>query len=208
MLIKPHWKSNKYLKQVLHSDLGSEANDGTNDKTLKHKDAITKEIAIDCEMVGIGDGTESMLARVSIVNRYGTCIFDKYVKPREPVQDYRTAVSGIQPHHLENGEDFKAVQQEVAKILKKRILVGHALKYDLAVLFLSHPVRCLRDTSRYKPFRQVSQGKTPSLKKLAAVLLGIDIQLGEHDSVEDARTAMSLYMLYKSQWETYIHSKK
>ncbi|CAG5093751.1 Similar to Rexo4: RNA exonuclease 4 (Mus musculus) [Cotesia congregata] len=165
---------------------------------------LTKHVAMDCEMVGIGDGTESMLARVSIVNRHGACIYDKYVKPRETVRDYRTAVSGIRPHNLQDGEDFSVVQNEVAEILKGRILVGHALKNDLAVLFLSHPKRHLRDTSRYNVFRRVSKGNTPSLKKLAAELLGIDIQTGEHNSIEDARIAMELYVLYKNRWESDI----
>ncbi|KAF7989327.1 hypothetical protein HCN44_008001 [Aphidius gifuensis] len=166
---------------------------------------ITKQIAIDCEMVGVGDGTESIVARVSLVNRHGACIYDKYVKPREKVTDYRTLVSGIRPEDIRNGEDFNVVQKEVAEILKGRILVGHALKHDLTVLFLSHPRRQLRDTSRYSLFRKVSKGNTPSLKKLATELLGIDIQTGEHNSVEDARTAMHLYVLYKNRWESDIH---
>lgn len=168
---------------------------------------LTKQIGIDCEMVGIGDGTESMLARVSLVNRHCACIYDKYVKPREKVTDYRTLVSGIRPNDIRNGEDFDKVQNEVAEILKGRILVGHALKHDLTVLFLSHPRKHLRDTSRYKLFKKVSNGNTPSLKKLATELLGIDIQTGEHNSVEDARTAMQLYVLYKNRWENDIHNK-
>ncbi|KAK0170141.1 hypothetical protein PV328_010739 [Microctonus aethiopoides] len=168
---------------------------------------LTKQVAMDCEMVGIGDGSESMLARISIVNRHGACIYDKYVKPREIVQDYRTSVSGIRPHHLKDGEEFTLVQKEVADILKGRILVGHALKNDLSVLFLSHPKRLLRDTSRYNLFRRVTKGNTPSLKKLAAELLGIQIQTGEHNSVEDARTAMELYVLYKNRWESDIYSR-
>lgn len=65
---------------------------------------ITKIVAIDCEMVGVGpDGEDSIPARVSLVNRYGECIYDKYVKPREKVTDYRTAVSGIRPDDIKNG---------------------------------------------------------------------------------------------------------
>jgi len=172
-------------------------------KNKENKNILTKQVAIDCEMVGIGSGgIESMIARVSIVNRHGDCIYDKYVKPREAVVDYRTSVSGIRPEDLRNGEDFKSVQEEVANILKGRILVGHALKHDLDVLYLSHPRRSWRDTSRYEPFRQISKGMTPSLKRLALELLGREIQVGEHNSVEDARTAMQLYMLYKNKWES------
>jgi RNA exonuclease 4 len=53
-----------------------------------------------------------------------------------------------QPQHC-----FKEVQQRVSELLKGRILVGHALKHDMRVLFLDHPKRMLRDTSGYKPFR-------------------------------------------------------
>jgi RNA exonuclease 4 len=55
-------------------------------------------------MVGIGEmGLDNMLARVSIVNQLGQCLYDKYVKPTEPIVDYRTPVSGITEQHLENG---------------------------------------------------------------------------------------------------------
>lgn len=63
-------------------------------------------------MVGVGeDGRDSILARVSIVNVMGDCIYDKYVKPREPVTDYRTFVSGIREEDLVDGEDFEVVQR-------------------------------------------------------------------------------------------------
>lgn len=103
---------------------------------------LTKALALDCEMVGVGPkGEESIAARVSIVNQYGKCVYDKYVKPTEPVTDYRTAVSGIRPENLKQGEEFEVVKKEVAAMLKGRILVGHALRNDLKVLFLEHPKR-------------------------------------------------------------------
>lgn len=47
---------------------------------------LTKHIAMDCEMVGIGyQGKDHMLARISIVNQQGDIIMDKYVKPTESV---------------------------------------------------------------------------------------------------------------------------
>ncbi|XP_011504130.1 PREDICTED: RNA exonuclease 4-like, partial [Ceratosolen solmsi marchali] len=141
-------------------------------------------------MVGIGDGKESMIARVSIVNDCGVCIYDKYVKPMVTVKNYRTPVSGIRPHHLKNGEDFEIVHKEVGDILRGRILVGHALHNDLYVLFLFHPKHLQRDTAKY--FRKLTKGSTPSLKRLATEFLDLDIQNGEHNSIEDARTAMQL----------------
>jgi len=67
--------------------------------------SLTRVVAIDCEMVGVGpDGEDSILARVSIVNQFGKCIYDKYVRPTEEVTDYRTAVSGIRPEDIKDGE--------------------------------------------------------------------------------------------------------
>ena len=92
---------------------------------------------MDCEMVGVGyKGEESVLARVSLVNHFGHCVYDKYVKPREKVTDYRTAVSGIRPQDIEKANDFKKVQKEVADIIGNRILVGHAIRHDLKVTFI------------------------------------------------------------------------
>lgn len=52
----------------------------------------TKILGMDCEMVGVGmAGTDSILARVSIVNHIGHMVYDKFVAPREKVTDYRTA---------------------------------------------------------------------------------------------------------------------
>ena len=53
-------------------------------------------VAIDCEMVGLGYlGSESALARVSIVNYHGHILLDSFVAPRERVSDCRTWVSGV-----------------------------------------------------------------------------------------------------------------
>lgn len=62
---------------------------------------------MDCEMVGAGPkGEDSIVARVSIVNQFGKCVYDKYVKPTEEVTDYRTAVSGIRPENINTGRIF------------------------------------------------------------------------------------------------------
>ncbi|NXJ87890.1 REXO4 exonuclease, partial [Corythaixoides concolor] len=147
-------------------------------------EGLTRAVAMDCEMVGVGPkGEDSIVARVSLVNQFGKCIYDKYVKPTEEVTDYRTAVSGIRPENIKTGEDFKTVQKEVADILNGRILVGHALRNDLKVLFLDHPQKKIRDTQRYKPFRQRVKNPRPSLKLLCEKLLNVQVQTSEHCSV-------------------------
>lgn len=171
-----------------------------------NKPALTKQIAMDCEMVGVEVGVNnSILARVSLVNAHGDCVYDKYVKPTEPILDYRTRFSGIRPKDLENASEFKIVQQEVADIITGRILVGHSLKNDLGVLFLSHPRNAIRDTSKFKRFRV---GPIPALKNLAKKFLGVTIQDGEHCSVQDALAAMQLYKMFKKEWEASLYKKK
>ncbi|XP_016052054.1 PREDICTED: RNA exonuclease 4 [Miniopterus natalensis] len=170
---------------------------------------LTKALAMDCEMVGVGPtGEESLAARVSIVNQYGKCVYDKYVKPTQPVTDYRTVVSGIRPEHLKQGEEFEVVQKEVAEMLKGRILVGHALHNDLKVLFLDHPKKRIRDTQKYKPFKSQVKSGRPSLKLLAERILGIQVQHAEHCSIQDAQVAMRLYVTVKKEWERTVQDRR
>ncbi|KAK4691836.1 RNA exonuclease 4, partial [Lecanoromycetidae sp. Uapishka_2] len=170
---------------------------------------VGKYIAIDCEMVGVGPtpDTDSALARVSIVNYHGLQIYDSFVLPKEPVTDYRTFVSGITPELLKSARTLEVVQADVAKLLNGRILVGHAIKNDLAALLLGHSKRDIRDTSRHPAFRQLAGGRTPSLKKLARQVLGVDIQGGEHSSIEDARATMLLFRREKEGFARE-HTKK
>lgn len=173
---------------------------------------LTKHIAMDCEMVGVGEGgTRSVLARVSLVNSFGHCVYDKFVKAREEVTDYRTFVSGVRPSDLETADEFEKVQKDVADILKGRVLVGHALWNDMKVLYLDHPKKNTRDTARYKPFKTMCKGRSPALRVLCQKLLGVQVQKGEHSSVTDAQATMRLYTMHKKEWEKTVkrpHLKK
>ncbi|KAK1971028.1 exonuclease [Colletotrichum sublineola] len=163
---------------------------------------VGKYIAIDCEMVGVGQGGyESVLARVSIVDFHGRQVYDSYVRPQERVTDWRSAVSGILPKHMRFARDFDEVQTDVARLLKDRILVGHDIKHDLDVLKLSHPSKDVRDTSNYPAFRQYGNGRKPALRRLAEEVLGVTIQSGAHSSIEDARVTMLLFRKHKSGFD-------
>ncbi|XP_035169481.1 interferon-stimulated 20 kDa exonuclease-like 2, partial [Oxyura jamaicensis] len=76
--------------------------------------APCKLVAIDCEMVGTGPGGRtSALARCSIVGYEGDVLYDRYVRPAEPVVDYRTRWSGVRRQHLANAVPFGKAQREV-----------------------------------------------------------------------------------------------
>lgn len=162
--------------------------------------SLTKAVAVDCEMVGVGaGGSKSALGRVTLVNSWGNVVYDEHVRPLERIVDYRTHISGIRPKHMNKAKDFWIIQKDVADLIKGRILVGHALHHDLKVLLLGHPKKDIRDTSEFEVFRR--EGKRRSLKDLAAQVLCAKIQQNEHCPIEDARAAMFIYKKHKKGWE-------
>lgn len=192
-----------------HPDFPDIENEGVSELALPGK-----YVALDCEMVGVGPepNRDSALARVSLVNFHGHQVYDSYVLvPKVEVTDYRTAVSGIEPRHLrpDVARPFKEVRGDLEILLAGRILVGHAVKNDLDVLILKHDPRFIRDTSKFTKFRALAAraGWTPGLKLLADKLLGVQIQVGAHSSVEDARATMALYRLEKADFEQEIRQK-
>lgn len=186
-------------------------------KTPKGAGALARPggyIALDCEFVGSrlpgpGAKEESVLARVSIVNYYGAVLMDTFVRPQrhQRITDFRTWVSGVTARDVLYNSDaveFGDAVKKVAKLLEGRVLVGHALCNDLGVLKLGHPRSRMRDTAQHLPFKTrlgVKGGHSPSLKRLSKELLGVDIQSGQHSSVEDARAAMLLYRKYKAEFD-------
>ncbi|KAJ3522839.1 hypothetical protein NMY22_g11712 [Coprinellus aureogranulatus] len=167
-----------------------------------------KHLSLDCEMVGIGPlGSESSLARVSIVNIFGFVILDEFVRQRERVVDYRTEWSGVRAGDMLRGtlflrsissiltppfnpglivviaKPFEEVQKLVADLLKDRILVGHAV---------------LAWKGKVVKTRRVA------LRNLVKQEVGVGIQGGEHSSVTDARATMAVYRLHKKEWDKLI----
>ena len=171
-------------------------------------------VALDCEMVGIGNqGRQSALARVSIVDWYHNVLLDTYVQVPMKVTDYRTAVSGIKPKHIQrhnNAMDVNVCRTTVANILQNKILVGHALKNDLDALMLTHPHTHIRDTAKYRPFQRLSthnQTQKWRPRKLRDLVhehcqqLQIQQAGQSHNSIEDAIATMKLFQTVHQQWE-------
>jgi RNA exonuclease 4 len=176
-------------------------------------------VALDCEMVGTGAlGSQSTLARVSMVDWDGHIILDTFVKVPVSVTDYRTHISGVTPQHLESEQamDLEDVRYIVQKILHGRVLIGHGLDNDLSALMISHPSHDIRDTACYIPYMQVSTAETNiagrklsprKLKDLVKDFLGWTIQGTVHNSVEDALATLALYKKARPEWEAYISRK-
>lgn len=185
-------------------------------------------VALDCEMVGVGTGGKrSALARASLVafddDGATSVLLDTFVRVPDRVTDFRTSVSGVRAKDIKRDNpdamDLAECRIRVGRLLRDRVLVGHALKNDLAVLALDHPRRDVRDTARYPPFMR-REGNSDGdgsgrlrprrLKDLAKERLDRDIQRdGEaHSSVEDARAAMDLYKSVRKDWEKSLLVKQ
>ena len=172
-------------------------------------------VALDCEMVGIGaDGKKSALARVSLVDWKLNVLIDTFVQVPIRVTDFRTHVSGVEPKHLKSKNNAMAVKEcrdKVAKLLKGKILVGHALTNDFKALMTSHPKEMIRDTAKYRPFQRYGNGKWRPRKLRDLVKENLKdkegFQEGEHDSVQDAMASMELFQVVFSQWEKELESK-
>jgi len=173
-------------------------------------------IALVCEMVGIGyNGHRSSLARVCMVDWDGNTVLDLHVRQHQQVTDYRTFVSGITEKHLtsENAVELYECQRLVEKIVKNKILVGHALKNDLSALNIFHEWHQLRDTGKYEPFKKLRFNDgvlwPRKLKELTKEKLGRDIQLlgRPHCPFEDAKAALALYKRVRNKWEKVMKYK-
>lgn len=185
------------------------------------EDEKAQYIGLDAEMVGIGPGGhESRLARVSLVNWDGDVVYDTHVQVVEKVTDYRTFVSGITEEDLlsEEAVSFDEAQSKVIELLQGKILVGHGLKNDFAVLGISLPWYSVRDTAKYEPFmKECDPASSPNgsglapkkLKVLAKDKLGMIIQEEgkPHSPVEDATAALELYKKHRGKWEKAMKYK-
>ena len=184
-------------------------NNNTNNDVTSFFPDPSEYVACDCEMVGVGAGRVSALARASLVNWNGKVIYDKFVRPKGKITDYRTRVSGVRKRDMDAAVNFDRAQREVKELLHGKILVGHALKNDVEALKIKHPAHMVRDSALYRPLLKrnaLGKWQANSLKNLSK-LLGHNIQSGEHSSVEDARASMMVFRKHRDAWETSILKK-
>ena len=62
------------------------------------------------------------IARVSVVNVFGDVLYDKIVKPRDPVTDYRTEITGLVKASFAGATPYKIAQKEVTILVEKAFL--------------------------------------------------------------------------------------
>ena len=80
-------------------------------------------------------GNTQTLARCSIVNYNGHCLFDKLIRPTEKVENYLSKITGLTYTKLKNAGTFEDYKDEIYNLLKGRKIIGHTLKGDFEVKF-------------------------------------------------------------------------
>ncbi|USW48021.1 Putative ribonuclease H-like superfamily, exonuclease, RNase T/DNA polymerase III [Septoria linicola] len=148
----------------------------------------------------------SGLARVSVLRADGhdreLPFIDDYIAIDEPIDDYLTQYSGLHDGDLTAGRSrFQLVQlKDVYKKLWLLVnmgcsFIGHGLSSDLRIINIHVPEAQLIDTQELFSLGARTQRKL-SLRFLAWAVLQEDIQQDAHDSIEDARTALRLWLKY------------
>jgi len=170
---------------------------------LDDKEKVENAVALDCEMVKVGD--TSVLAHIAIVDFNGKEIYNKYVIPKEGVEsitNYVTEYSGVTHNNLKNlnkSHSFEHVQKEVMKIVKDKMVVGHGLINDFKVLeFVPDKVWDSAVIPEYKRMSKTGILQSRKLKNLTRTFTRRRIQTGKngHNPAEDARASMNLYRNY------------
>ncbi|WVO21430.1 uncharacterized protein IAS62_002738 [Cryptococcus decagattii] len=167
---------------------------------------LEKYVALDCEMVQLRNSMG--LAKIGIVDAYGNILMESFVRHHPAnVVNYITRKSGIRPQDLVGAPTYEQIQPQIIELVKDKIIVGHTLFNDLAVIGHRHQYEMMRDTALYDPLRNLvgvrSEGIWPSLKKLAAAVLNEDMHAAgiAHDPVEDARMTMAIFMTVREEYE-------
>ncbi|GMM37556.1 poly(A)-specific ribonuclease [Saccharomycopsis crataegensis] len=178
-------------------------------------------VALDAEFVILesdkyeirSDGTKVLvkpkrqsLARVSVVRgdagpKKGVPFIDDYIVIEEQVEDYITSFSGIEKGDLDPFLSKKSLTYLEVAYRKLWLLlqigvvfVGHGLTNDFRAINIQVPDTQVRDTLKLYSKKDVK--RKLGLKFLMFAVLGKDVQTGNHDSIEDARSALELYDRY------------
>lgn len=145
------------------------------------------------------------LGRISVLRgegpQEGKCFIDDYIVATEHIDDYITSFSGIEPGDLDPHVSKRTVVTLQTAYRKMWLLlnlgcifVGHSLKGDFRMIDIKVPPQQIHDTAEL--FYLKRQKRKLSLKFLVYQLFHDNVQTGNHDSIEDADSALRCYRKY------------
>ncbi|KAL2011457.1 hypothetical protein VTN00DRAFT_4175 [Thermoascus crustaceus] len=161
-------------------------------------------VALDCEMVGVGDGKENELVQLCAVDFLtGEVLISKYILPTREVVDWRTAYSGVDKDLLEEKkaegqtlDGWREARKELWKYIDEdTVLVGHSLNNDLGALKTIHH-RVVDSAILTRKAVSSDANGSWRLRYLCRKLLGKMIQndASGHDCLEDTFAAREVIL--------------
>jgi len=162
---------------------------------------------VECVATGTGHADRSPCI-VCIVDYHCKPVLHCTIKPKEPVYNYLTEITGVREGDLDDGEPLEDVIEKVkAQLGVDVILVGQGVQSDITWMTLTEGKDFHSSVDLGGAFGVYNPkfGTTSffSLEHEAWVLLGLDLcGKGFHDPFDDAEASMELY----KRFVQYRHS--
>lgn len=183
-------------------------------------DEIRKRILfLDCEFVGgyreLNQKGKwkcsNLLGSICILDYEGEIILNTNVSPTKMIRSYVKWITGFTPYDLKNKILDEVMIEQVRGLVEGRVLVGHDLTGDIAVLKINkESLLGIRDLSTALAVRKCMddfEGERLKLENVAQQLLGRTCRSksGHHNVFEDVRAIRDIYRLVEDTWEDTIN---
>jgi len=153
-------------------------------------------VAFSTSVIYTGDPTSGYdprhLARICAVDEYGHTLLDTTVKPRSPVLDYRTHLTGLRKESFDRALDFDTARARLLELLQpETLLIGYRVGTELEALKSFH--QAVIDVSLLFGVETRKQFQYHPLRYLAEHILGVEVEENSpHDALENAQLILKL----------------
>ena len=168
---------------------------------------------IDCEfVVGFKEVNEngkwkgiSLLASICILKYDGDIILNTKVSPSKKIRSYVKWITGYTPQDLRNKRKDVEVIEDVQRLVRGKILVGHDLTADIKVLKIDKKeLMGIRDLSTSLVLKEKMNTENTRLKleNVAQAMLGRSTRdiTGCHDVLKDVQAIRDIYQMIETEW--------
>lgn len=171
---------------------------------------------IDLETTGINTRLAEIIeiSAIKYVNNKEVAVFDELVKPKKPIPEKITELTGITDLHVYNADDISIVLKKFIDFIGDSILVGHNIgSFDLTLIYdyakRLFGIDVSNDYIDTKNIAQKLYKEVLSNFKLATIALyfGIDTS-GAHRALEDCRITSECYMRMFNQTAAFASTEK
>lgn len=159
-------------------------------------------VFLDTETTGL-DAASARIVQIGAIRMTGGVldligVFDTLVDPGIPVPASSTAVHGLTDADLAGAPDFAAVFGALSGFLADRVMIGHSIGYDLAILAREAAAAgVVWHRPRALDIRQLARLANPGLVDISldTVAAWLDVTVdGRHTALGDARAAADVYL--------------